>query len=280
MNTVNSLSSELENEVRYCKSLITQKQKTESLERDIANLQREIEVAEHSLTIYDRASPREWATEARNGDEKCIRSHREANRSVWRRQVDVEENNHSWDELEDVVNARLANEKPMRAVIKRMAALDSYLKERVANKYKCFLKTRTIPLLLFLHEFHQLHWFHFRRHVTHNDMITLILHILSVILPHIPYDKTLIGHAISLVSLRLTLATLAHLLLRSRDLHMIGVRRRVLAGSPHEHDGHEKEEVEQAPDAVVDATAHAPPLPLTTTGTSTPCPPSRSAPRS
>lgn len=270
----------MENEVRYWKSLTTQKQKTESLERDIANLQREIEVAEHSLAIYDRASPREWATEARSEDEKCIRTHREANRSVWRRRVDVEEKSHSWDELEDVVNARLAKEKPMRAVIKRMAALDAYLKERVANKYKCFLKTRTISLLLFLHEFHQLHWFHFRRHITHNDMITLILHILFITLPHIPYDKTLVGHAISLVSLRLTHNALAHLLLRGRDLHMIGVRRRVLAGSPHEHDGHEEEEVEQAPDAVVDATAHAPPSPLTTTGTSTPCPPGRSAPRS
>ena len=51
---------------------------------------------------------------------------------------------HSWDAFEDVVNARLANEKPLRAVMKRMAALDSFLKERIANKYPCFLKTRTI----------------------------------------------------------------------------------------------------------------------------------------
>ena len=41
-----------------------------------------------------------------------------------------------WEGLEEEVNERLMKEKPLRAVIKRMAVVDAALFERVSNKWR------------------------------------------------------------------------------------------------------------------------------------------------
>ncbi|OAO13880.1 hypothetical protein AV274_4372 [Blastocystis sp. ATCC 50177/Nand II] len=121
LKTLTSLTEEAEKEASV------------ALTRDAANLQSEIEQAERSLAALNRSNPREWAMETQGGEEEAVRSHRQGTLSMWRR-CKTYTPTRKWEGLEEEVNERLMKEKPLRAVIKRMAVVDAALSERVSNK--------------------------------------------------------------------------------------------------------------------------------------------------
>ena len=73
--------------------------------------------------------------EAQGGEEEAVRSHRQGTLSMWRRYKTYTPTR-KWEGLEEEVNERLMKEKPLRAVIKRMAVVDAALSERVSNKWR------------------------------------------------------------------------------------------------------------------------------------------------
>lgn len=103
------------------------------MEHDATNLQREIEQAERSLAVLERNNPRQWATEAHGEKEEAVRSHRQGTLSMWRR-YRAYKPSRQWEEVEEEVEERLMKEKPLRAVIKRMAVVDAALSSCVSNK--------------------------------------------------------------------------------------------------------------------------------------------------
>lgn len=103
------------------------------MEHDATNLQHEIEQAERSLAVLERGNPRQWATEAHGEEEEAVRSHRQGTLSMWRRYRTYKPS-HPWEDLEEEVEERLIKEKPLRAVIKRMAVVDAALSTCVSNK--------------------------------------------------------------------------------------------------------------------------------------------------
>ena len=102
--------------------------------------------------------------------------------------------------------------------------------------------TKTTQTLLGLGHVHRLH---LARNRVHDDL-SLVLRV----------DKLLVGQSVLLVVLRVRPASHTHLLSVRCHLNVVGVRRRVLRRLPHHHDAEEQQEVVDAPNAVVDPSAH------------------------
>ncbi|KAK8829520.1 hypothetical protein WA577_007084 [Blastocystis sp. JDR] len=115
LKTLTSLTEEAEKEASESQA--------KALTRDATNLQSEIEQAERSLAALNRSNPREWAMETQGNVVH----------------VETVQDIHADAQVggtEEEVNERLMKEKPLRAVIKRMAVVNAALSERVSNKWR------------------------------------------------------------------------------------------------------------------------------------------------
>jgi len=73
------------------------------------------------------------------------------------------------------------------------------------------------------------------------------------------YNKTVAGLLVAVSRLQGTPLSHAYRLVTGRNLHMIGICRCILRRKPHDHNRNEENNIEQAPNAVVNASSHLPP---------------------